>query len=137
MLGAVTTPTRPLIALAILVFLALPRFDIPVSPDAAPVDNPCLSEEGLPGLSPEIQSLMRKIEERAHRQDKEGRTPLHWAAIEGDKVRTLTLMDSCADPSIKDKYGRTALDYAEAGFGKYHRDVARLIRTRGPMRAKE
>ena len=52
-------------------------------------------------------------------------------------MKTLTLMDSCADPSIRDKYGMTALDYAEAGFGKYHRDVARLIRTRGPMRAEE
>ena len=86
---------------------------------AAPVDDPCQPGYArLPGLPPEIQSTMRKIDEQARRQDKEGRTPLHWAAI-------------------KDKYGKTALDYAEAGFGKYHRDVARLIRSRGPMRAKE
>ena len=105
---------------------------------AAPVDDPCQPGYArLPGLPPEIQSTMRKIDEQARRQDKEGRTPLHWAAIKGDKVRPLALMDSCADPSIKDKYGKTALDYAEAGFGKYHRDVARLIRSRGPMRAKE
>ena len=104
----------------------------------APVDDPCLSEMAmLPGLPPEIQSLLHKVGERARSQDKEGRTTLHWAAIRGDKARTLTLMDSCADPSIRDKYGKTALDYAEAGFGEYHRDVARLIRTRGPMRAEE
>lgn len=104
----------------------------------APVDDPCLSEMAmLPGLPPEIQSLLHKVGERARSQDKEGRTPLHWAALRDDKARTLTLMDSCADPSITDKYGKTALDYAEAGFGKYHRDVARLIRTRGPMRAEE
>ena len=104
---------------------------------AAPVDDPCPSEASLPGLPPEIQSLLRKVGEQARSQGKEGRTPLHWAAIGGDKVKTLTLMDSCADPPIRGKYGNTALYYAGAGFGQYHRDVARLIRTRGPMRAEK
>ena len=36
---------------------------------AAPVDDPCLSEAMLPGLPPEIQSLLRKVGEHARSQD--------------------------------------------------------------------
>lgn len=53
----------------------------------------CLSEERLAGYPPETRSPVRKVVEQVSSQDKGRRTPLHWAAIQGDKVRIVTRMD--------------------------------------------
>ena len=41
-----------------------------------------------------------------------GRTPLHWAAIEGHKEIAELLIAAGADLNAKDKYGNTPLDWA-------------------------
>lgn len=45
-------------------------------------------------------------------QDKDGRTILHYAVIQGNKDILKLLMCNGADPKIQDKRSRTALDYA-------------------------
>ena len=46
-------------------------------------------------------------------QDHEGKTPLHWAALNGHVKVVRCLVKECgANPYVRDYYGKSALDYA-------------------------
>jgi ankyrin repeat protein len=62
-------------------------------------------------------------------KDGTGRTPLHWAAIEGHKEIAELLIAAGADLNAKDKYGNTPLDWAMNVKGG--RETADLLRKHG------
>jgi ankyrin repeat protein len=51
-------------------------------------------------------------------------TPLHVAALCGQVDVARLLLENCADPSIRDREGRTPLDLAREND---HEDVAKVI----------
>ncbi len=61
-------------------------------------------------------------------QDKEGKTPLIYAAANTNPAITSTLVAAYADLDHKDKDGRTALDYARGAQNS--RVVTELIKAR-------
>jgi len=57
-----------------------------------------------------------------------GRTPLHWAAIDGSREIAAQLLDNGADPDLHDATGKAPMAYA----CRYaHSEVADLLRERG------
>jgi len=69
------------------------------------------------------------------RSDKDGKTPLHIAAMVGKYDAVLALLNRGADPNVKDNYCRTPYAYAKMGY--WHK-TATLLRKRGakPERVK-
>jgi ankyrin repeat protein len=60
------------------------------------------------------------------RTDSQGRHELHYAAIAGFAEIASRLVDRGIDSSLKDSYGKTSLDYAEEGRGRFQAIVDRL-----------
>ncbi|WP_288007687.1 ankyrin repeat domain-containing protein [Thermofilum sp.] len=58
-------------------------------------------------------------------QDKDGRTPLHLAAMKGRTKAVTTLLGLGADPNINDNEGLTP---GELATNRGHTDLAELIR---------
>lgn len=62
--------------------------------------------------------------------DRDGRTPLHAAALEGIEDATAMLLAAGADPNSRDDGGRTALHFAAA---EYHLGVAEQLLNAGAI----
>jgi hypothetical protein len=60
--------------------------------------------------------------------DKDQRTPLHWAAIQGHIDVARLLIEKGADPNGRDKYQATSLHWATM---RGHADMARLLIEKG------
>jgi len=76
-----------------------------------------------------IKSLLEKDPNLANTKNATfGRTPLHWAAQEGQKEVVELLITKGADPNGKDKWGYTPLHRAAAAG---HKEVAELLVTNG------
>lgn len=70
-----------------------------------------------------------------HVADQWGRTPLHYAAMFGREGIARELLDIYADPSARDRDGRTPLDLLRhAGYGAARPALARLLRVEAPTR---
>ena len=70
---------------------------------------------------------MSALLERPHdvnAEDKDGRTPLSWAAGNGHEAVVKLLLDKNADIESKDKYGRTPLSWAAENG---HEAVVKLL----------
>lgn len=59
-----------------------------------------------------IEALLADSRVHVDAADSEGRTPLHLAAALSDEQAISSLLASNGDPLIKDKYGKTSLQYA-------------------------
>eukprot|EP00930_Biecheleria_cincta_P015565 TRINITY_DN12936_c0_g3_i1.p1 TRINITY_DN12936_c0_g3~~TRINITY_DN12936_c0_g3_i1.p1 ORF type:complete len:1310 (-),score=261.89 TRINITY_DN12936_c0_g3_i1:681-4541(-) len=79
---------------------------------------PVSRHEGLPA---KYQAVLAQVEQQgwASVAWRDGYTMLHWAASKGEAELAEHLLTLKADPDAQDKFGRTALDYAqEAGHSK-------------------
>ncbi len=72
--------------------------------------------------------ILNKDKRAVNLVNKDLQTPLHLAAMTGDRKLIRLLIRSGANVFIMDKYGRTALDYALA-FG--HNDIASYLEEHG------
>jgi ankyrin repeat protein len=61
-------------------------------------------------------------------RDRDGRTPLHRAATDGDMATAEALIAAGADLAAADKHGWTPLHFAAQ---EWHLDVARMLMARG------
>jgi hypothetical protein len=85
------------------------------------------------GLQPHVLAYMleNKLFSDVNITTYNGRTPLHWAAFCGVETGCQMLIAQGADPSIRDKSGKLAIDYAH--FHDYEEVVAMLLEAGSPQ----
>ncbi|CAJ0554543.1 Ff.00g130560.m01.CDS01 [Fusarium sp. VM40] len=85
------------------------------------------------GLQPHVLAYMldNKLFSDVNIVTYNGRTPLHWAAFCGVETGCQMLIAQGADPSIRDKSGKLAIDYAH--FHDYEEVVTMLLEAGSPQ----
>jgi len=82
---------------------------------------------------PELLELALQHRGNINIKDKDGSTPLHWAARTAPESYINLLLDKGADLNAKDRKGKTALDYAKA-IGKYGKATVALLTARAGLK---
>lgn len=78
------------------------------------------------GSSKALKQILKLRPSAVEDKDSNGRTPLHWAAVQGHAIALRTLLRQGADPLVIDLHGLTSYDYA---YQKGNRQCCVLLYT--------
>lgn len=92
-----------------------------------------IHEAAVNGDVAKVKTLLEANPALANSKDNAGRTPLHHAALLGQKSVVELLLANHAEVNARDNYGRTALDIAAIGG---YAEVVGLLRQHGALSGK-